>query len=754
MSGVPDYPLEETLDFKFTTRSFSTGAPTTLAGTPVIQVYEDNSTTQINSGITLTIDFDSVTGLNNVRIVATTANGYESGKSYQAVITTGTVGGVSVVGEVVAQFSIERSPALRPTTAGRTLDVATTGEAGVDLGNVTGTLTQANVGWVDVNSRVDIGSWLGTAVTLSLSSKPEVDVFSVSSSSAAADTLESQISLLDASIATSIGDVPADVWTYVGTRSLTQFTFSVDLNSDQSGATIGTVNTLAWQSSWDAEVQSEVNDALVALNLDHLLAVAATGADVADNCALAKLVSSSPTADWDDFVNTTDSLQALRDHIGDGSNLTEAGGTGNHLTDLGGMSTAMKAEVNAECDTSMTDYDGVVPADLPANFGSLVISGAGAVDSLLQGFLNNTISETTADNIAANFETFWDNANALTAKTVDDVGSGGGDATAANQTTIINHLTDVKGTGFAKDTHSLTDIQADTNELQTDDVPGLIAALNDVSAADVNLQVDTALSDFWTSPAALVDLVWDEDVDLAHQTAGSAGKKLDDVATSSALATAQSDLDTLTGTDGVTLATSQPNYAPNTTIPDAAGTAAGLHATTDAAITALNDLSSADVSAAVWNAATATYGSAGSYGLLVETNLDAQVSAAGGLDASGVRAAVGLASANLDTQLSAIDTVVDGIQSDLDNGTDGLGALKALLDGVPGALLDLTDGIETNITPRQALRAIAAKSAGLISGAGSGTEIVKGIGQSAGGTTRGTALVDGSGNISGWTLNL
>ena len=44
-------------------------------------------------------------------------------------------------------------------------------------------------------------------------------------------------------------------------------------------------------------------------------------------------------------------------------------------------------------------------------------------------------------------------------------------------------------------------------------------------------------------------------------------------ATAAALATAQTDLDTLTGSDGVTLATSQPNYAPNTVVPDAAGTA-------------------------------------------------------------------------------------------------------------------------------------------------------------------------------------
>lgn len=39
-------------------------------------------------------------------------------------------------------------------------------------------------------------------------------------------------------------------------------------------------------------------------------------------------------------------------------------------------------------------------------------------------------------------------------------------------------------------------ILADTNELQTDDVPALIAALNDLSAADVNAQVDVALADY------------------------------------------------------------------------------------------------------------------------------------------------------------------------------------------------------------------------------------------------------------------
>jgi hypothetical protein len=140
MSGIPDFALETTWDFKFTTRQFSDGVPTTLGGVPVIDIYEDNDIAQITGAETLTVDFDGVTGLNNLRIAMTAANGFESGKSYSAVITTGTVGGTSVVGEVVCNFTIEKQSALRPTTAGRTLDVAATGEAGIDLDNTNGAL--------------------------------------------------------------------------------------------------------------------------------------------------------------------------------------------------------------------------------------------------------------------------------------------------------------------------------------------------------------------------------------------------------------------------------------------------------------------------------------------------------------------------------------------------------------------------------------------------------------------------------------
>jgi hypothetical protein len=52
-----------------------------------------------------------------------------------------------------------------------------------------------------------------------------------------------------------------------------------------------------------------------------------------------------------------------------------------------------------------------------------------------------------------------------------------------------------------------------------------IAALNDVSAAEVNAQVDAALADFFTDMATLVDAIWDELV-ADHAGAGSAGAAL------------------------------------------------------------------------------------------------------------------------------------------------------------------------------------------------------------------------------------
>ena len=105
-----DFPIEETIHVFFTSRAFATGIPGTLSAATVA-VYEDITATPIETGVAVTESLNSIAGLNAVPIVAITASGYEVGKNYHVVIEAGTVDSVSVVGEVVAYFSIGRSAA-------------------------------------------------------------------------------------------------------------------------------------------------------------------------------------------------------------------------------------------------------------------------------------------------------------------------------------------------------------------------------------------------------------------------------------------------------------------------------------------------------------------------------------------------------------------------------------------------------------------------------------------------------------------
>jgi len=241
---MTDYSLSDTIYQMFTTRAFATGIPTVLAGTPIVSAYENDSVTQITAGITLGVSHDGVVGMNLLTIVATGANGFEAGKDYNLVITTGTVGSVSVVGEVVGTFSIERSAAVS--------DIA------------------------------------------------------------------------------ALNDVAA-----------------TDIVS------AGAITTLA--------------GAIVNV----------------------------------DLVDTT---------------------TTN--TDMRGTDSAFLA------------------ASAPTNFSSMVISGAGAVDALTQGYLNTLLTEATAGRIAGNFDIFFENADAVTTQVVDDVGGGAGgtDWSAAERNEIRGRL--------------------------------------------------------------------------------------------------------------------------------------------------------------------------------------------------------------------------------------------------------------------------------------------------------------------------
>jgi len=128
-----------------------------------------------------------------------------------------------------------------------------------------------------------------------------------------------------------------------------------DLQSQIGTAGAGLTQLGGMATSMMAEVQSEVNDALVALNLDHLLATATAGSDmtteVVDNTILSRVLANGDTSAFDP---TTDGLQLIRDKLSDIETDTgEIGTAGAGLTQLGGMSTSMMAEVQSEANDAL-----------------------------------------------------------------------------------------------------------------------------------------------------------------------------------------------------------------------------------------------------------------------------------------------------------------------------------------------------------------------------------------------------------------
>jgi len=157
------------------------------------------------------------------------------------------------------------------------------------------------------------------------------------------------------------------------------------------------------------------------------------------------------------------------------------------------------------CDTVTTNTDmrgtdnALLAASAPTNFGDLAITATTGYITV-GGFLGGVLTETTGGRIAGNFDTFFENADAATSNTVDDVGGGGGGPSAAviadavwdelqsahttagsfgeiateiaailvdTGTTLPATLTTIEGKVDTVDTN-VDAVLVDTNELQTD----------------------------------------------------------------------------------------------------------------------------------------------------------------------------------------------------------------------------------------------------------------------------------------------
>jgi hypothetical protein len=191
------------------------------------------------------------------------------------------------------------------------------------------------------------------------------------------------------------------------------------------------------------------------------------------------------------------------------------------------------ANINTQCDTALSDIglQYVLNTALPTNWATDVTANS-ALDQMaddgtavydrttdsLQAIADSGGGGPTAEQIA---DAVWDE-DATAHQTLGTFGQAIGDPVANAKTLYAALITDAAGASVTAD---VATVDANVDTLITN-VPDVI------SLAAINAEADTAISD-----AAL--------------------------ATAANLATAQADLDILTGTDGVTLATAQANYAPS-----------------------------------------------------------------------------------------------------------------------------------------------------------------------------------------------
>ncbi len=146
-----DYNTTETVNIPFNTFTSNDPAASSTVTDLVagdIEIHKDGSTTQRDddTGVTVSINFDGVTGCHMIHIDLSDnsdAGFYEDGSRYSVRVEGATVD-AGTINPWVGSFSIGCT--LRPTAAGRTLDVAATGEAGIDLANSNGTLDAAQIG--------------------------------------------------------------------------------------------------------------------------------------------------------------------------------------------------------------------------------------------------------------------------------------------------------------------------------------------------------------------------------------------------------------------------------------------------------------------------------------------------------------------------------------------------------------------------------------------------------------------------------
>ena len=516
-----DITLEDTFYHDFTTRAFATGIPTLLAGSPVLSVLEGNNATPITAGVSVSVSRASVVGLNEATIVATAANGYEAGKSYSIYISTGTVGGVSVIGEVVGQFTVEKSSAFirlgAPAGASIAADLAVIEGQTDDIGVAGAGLTALPI------SDANVTQWLGTAAaTPDTAGIPEVNLANVTThgGTSAVLTLERMI------IAATTSGEPAVKFTGDSANGsgmeinggatnasallLSSTGSGIDLNLFGTNkitagaivaATFGTGAITATVIAADAIGSSELATTAVNEIRDAILSdsTAFAGADIASiltdtgeigvaGVGLSNI--SLPATGLDAILKSSTFALAVADAIWDelltGATHNIATSAGKRLRAIdaafevhSGTAQAGSTSTTFVMDTGASATDGIYDGDR-----IVVVGGTGAQE---HGIIISYVGATRTATMSRTWVITPDNTSEFEVVPADvDIETWSHVAVTAAQLAILDDWIDGGRLDLILDI-----IAVDT----TTDIPALIAALNDLSAANLQTALGTNGSD-------------------------------------------------------------------------------------------------------------------------------------------------------------------------------------------------------------------------------------------------------------------
>lgn len=341
---------------------------------------------------------------------------------------------------------------------------------------------------------------------------------------------------------------------------------------DALGSGTGTALTaIPWNASWDAEVQSEVTDGLNAY-------------DPPTKAELDTAFTEIKGATWDSGTDTLEHIRNKETDIEtDTQDLqTQVGTDGAGLTNLP-WNASWDAEVQSEAADALNAYDPPTNTEMEAR--TLVAA------SYFDPAADTVATVTTLTNLPA-VTTDWLTAAGVKADAVTKIQTG-----LALEAT----LTAIKGAGWSTETLAAIDVLIDAIKAKTDNLPADPADQSAVEAAITagvaNVSVDeiqaTALADLFNT---------DSSTDYASAVAGSVVKEIADNAGSASLTV--SDI-----ADGVW------------------DEALSGHTTAGTAGKALGDAgagaSAADIADAVWDEASTGHTDAGKAGQQLWTDVDA-----------------------------------------------------------------------------------------------------------------------------------